>query len=327
MITIFQIFWSIGGNAFKMLTDSEFETRNRAKVRLHRIAESRLLGIKGDDEKGEFVGTPVPVLYEIREKEPDEDKWKSLLKARRVADPRARRKGNETTNFRMSKPAIATKEEIEEREYNRKRQFAPSVPKETILGIVDRYSKALIFPLVKEATLPIIEKYSDRDKGYDNEYGGDGLEYLAQILKNWSYNPEMISRDIKSLNDKDYRLFLNELQKEFKNIRNLSYYQGEEEDYKTGTFLGSKGRRSESADWPNKFRYILKEDESFINDSSYETVDEYWEDRGITADRVLTELTSALDKVKSSLQGRGLFNNAKKVFGDYSRKIVRGEKK
>jgi len=312
---MFQIFFAVGSQPFKNLGSVDYLTRNRAKTALHHFWGI----VEGDDEKGELLGGEVPVRYEIREKK-SEDKWKDVLKSRRIEDPRARRKRNETANFRMSKPAIATKEEIQ-------RRNAPSISKEKILEIVDRYSSALIFAVVKEATLPIIEKYSDRDKGYDDAYGGDGLEYFAQTLNNGTYSPKHISRDIKLLNDKDYLLFLSELQKEFKNIRNLSFYQGMEEDYETGTYLGSKGRRSESTTWPNKFRFILKEDEDLINESSYETIDEYWEDRGITADKVLAELTSALNKTKSSLQGKGLFNNAKKVFGDYSRKIVRGEKK
>lgn len=305
MSIIFQIFWSIGSNPFKILTDSEFETRNRAKVRLHRIAESRLLGIKGDDEKGEFVGTPVPVSYEIREKE-SEDKWKNLLKRRKVADPRARRKGDETTNFAMSKPAIN----------------APSVSKEQILTLVDNYSTELIHELVREAALPIFEKYSS-----SKETQTPVELHARRFSKPNDYSQKEIYNDIKKLNDKDYRLFLNELQKEFKNIRNLSFYRGPEEDYKTGTSLGSKGRRSESTTWFSLFRFRLIDDGSIIEDTSYETVDEYWEDIGITADKLLGELTSALNKVKSSLQGKGLFNNAKKVFGDYSRKIDRGEKK
>jgi hypothetical protein len=310
---MFQIFFAVGSQPFKNLGSVDYLTRNRAKTALHHFWGI----VEGDDEKGELLGGEVPVRYEIREKK-SEDKWKDVLK-RRIEDPRARRKRNETANFRMSKPAIATKEEIQ-------RRNAPSISKEEILAIVDRYSSALIFAVVKEATLPIIEKYSDRDKGYDDEYGGDGLEYFSHSLENRTYSPKHISRDIKLLNDKDYLLFLSELQKEFKNIRNLSFYQGMEEDYETGTYLGSKGRRSESTTWPKKFRFVLT-DEDMISESSYETIDEYWEDRGITADKVLAELTSALNKAKSSLQGKGLFNNAKKVFGDYSRKIVRGEKK
>ena len=284
---------------------------------------SRTLGysFSGDEFKGKLVNEESTILYEIREKE-SEDKWKDILKRRRVQDPRVRRKkdGN-TTNFDWSTPAFATKEEIQ-------RRYAPSVSKEKILKLVDKYSRTLLFPLVKEATLPIIEKYSDMDKGYDNAYERDGLEYFVGMFEHSPHQPEMVSRDIKSLNDEDYRLFLNELQKEFKNIRNLSYYSGMEEDYETDTYLGSKGRRSESTTWPILFRELLiRDDYSFINSSSYETYDEYWEDRGITADKVLAELTPALDKVKSSLQGKGLFNTAKKVFGDYSRKIIRGEKK
>jgi len=320
---MFQIFFAVGSQPFKNLGSVDYLTRNRAKTALHHFWGI----VEGDDEKGELLGGEVPVRYEIREKK-SEDKWKDVLKSRRIEDPRARRKRNETANFRMSKPAIATKEEIAEREKNRERQFGPSISKEEILGIVDRYSHALIFSVVKEATLPIIEKYTDMDKGYDDAYGGDGLEHVEGRLKgDGRYSPKQVFKEIKSLNDKSYLLFLSELQKELKNIRNLSFYQGMEEDYETGTNLGSNGRRSESTTWPNTFRFLLKEDETFINYSSYETVDEYWEDRGITADKVLAELTSALNKAKSSLQGKGLFNNAKKVFGDYSRKIVRGEKK
>ena len=319
---MFQIFFAVGSQPFINLGSVDYLTRNRAKTALHHFWGI----VEGDDEKGELLGGEVPVRYEIREKK-SEDKWKDILKRRRVEDPRARSKRNETTNFRMSKPAIATKEEIAEREYDRKRQFAPSVSKEVILALVDRYSSALIFSVVKEETLPIIEKYTDMDKGYDDDYSKDGLEYFENLFKRGSGSPTEIFKEIKSLNDKDYRLFLNELQKEFKNIRNLSVYRGSEEDYETGANLGSKGRRSESSTWPNTFRFLLKEDETFINGSSYETADEYWEDRGITADKFLAELTPALNKAKSSLQGRGLFNTAKKVFGDYSRKIVRGEKK